>query len=173
MYKNLLALVAVIAFAAAANGQIKSVYTDLDDTKCKTVELTDGEGGSYKGECKGTAGYKLHVLEGDLRQSVTVVDPKAKEHQLRFWEFFGGFSAVGPKAEWRVKGKTPVALIVRLNVSEDMENSDKRTSYLIVAKITSTLACVTDIIKPSKTQNADARKSADKSATQPCRHVTP
>lgn len=173
MFKNLLAFVAVIFFATAINGQIKSVYTDLDDTKCKTVEPTDDEGGSYSGICPGTAGYKLNLLEGDLRQSITVIDPKAKKHELRFWEFFGAFSAVGPKAEWRMKGKTPVALIVRLNVSEDVEDSSKLTSYLIVAKITSTMACVTDIIKPSKTQNADARKAADKAANVACKHVNP
>lgn len=169
MKKHLLLIAAAFVFAAAANAQNKSVYTDLDDRKCKTLEMTDDEGGSYNGECKGTAGYKLHVIEGDLRQTITVIDPKAKKSELRFWEFFGGFSAVGPKAEWRVKGTMPVGLIVRLNVSEDMEKSDKRTSYLIVAKITKDFACVTDIIKPSKTQNADARVAADKAANIACR----
>jgi hypothetical protein len=169
MIKHLLALVAVAFLAAAANAQNKSIYTDLDDTKCKTVELTDDEGGSYKGECKGTAGYKLHVIEGDLRQTITVVDPKSKEHPLRFWEHFGVFSAVGPKAEWRLKGKTPVALIVRLNVSENPEDASKTTSYLVVAKITPDFACVTDMIKPSRTQNADARKAADKAANIACK----
>lgn len=169
MLKNLLSIFAVLCFATSIHGQNKSVYTDLDDTKCKTVELTDDEGGSYSGMCPGTAGYKLNLIEGDLRQTITVIDPKAKKHELRFWEYLGGFSAVGPKAEWRLKGKTPVALIVRLNVSENMEDSSKRTSYLVVAKITQDFACITDIVKPSRTQNAEARKAADKAANIACK----
>ena len=169
MIKNLLALVAVVCFATAINGQIKSVYTDIDDTKCKTLELTEDEGGSYKGECKGTAGYKLHVIEGDLRQTVNIVTPNKAIHELKFWEHFSAFSAVGPRAEWRVKNGKPVALIVRLNVSENPEDSSKTTSYLIVAKITPDFACVTEMIKPSRTQNVDARKAADKAANIACK----
>lgn len=169
MIKNIFAFVVVIFFATAINGQNKSVYTDLDDTKCKTLELNDDEGGLYTGECKGIGGYKLHVIEGDLRQTITVIDPQAKKLELRLWEYFGGFSAVGPKAEWRMKGKKPFALIVRFNVSEDPEDSTRLTSYLIVAKITQDFACVTDIIKPSRTQNAEARKAADTSADRACK----
>ncbi len=169
MVKNIFAVIAAIFFATAINGQNKSIYTDLADTKCKTVELTNDEGGSYSGICPGTAGYKLNLLEGDLRQTITVIDPKGTELKLRFWEYFGGFSAVGPKAEWRVKGKTPVALIIRLNVSNNPDDLNKRTSYLIVIKITPDFACVTDIIKPSRTQNADARIAADKAANIACK----
>ena len=169
MFRPILCCSAVLIFAATANGQMKSIYTDLDDTKCKTIELTEDEGGLYKGECKGVSGYKLHVIEDDLRQTINVVAPNKKIHELRLWEHFSGFSAVGPRAEWRLDGKKPVALIVRLNVSENPEDSSKTTSYLVVAKITRDFACVTDIIKPSKTQNADARVPAHKSATHACR----
>lgn len=169
MLRNIVLLLVALCFTTAIHAQNKSVYTDLDDTKCKTVELTDDEGGSYSGICPGSSGYKLNLIEGDLRQTITVIDPKAKKHELRFWEFFGGFSAVGPKAEWRMNGKTPVALIVRLNVSENPDDSTKRTSYLIVAKIMQDLACVTDIIKPSRSQNAEARKAADKAVNIACK----
>lgn len=166
---KILALAVIFLFSAAAvEAQVKSIYTDLSDTKCKTLELTEDEGGSYKGECKGVGGYKLWLIEGDLRQTIIIVDAKGTEHNLKFWEHFGGFSAVGEKAEWRVKNGKPIALIVRLNVSEDPVNSDKRTSYLIVAKILRDAACVVDIVKPSKTQNAAARKIADASGKAPC-----
>lgn len=166
---KMLTLLAVLFFLShGVHAQAKSVYTDLSDTKCKTLELTEDEGGSYKGECKGVAGYKLWLIEGDLRQTIIIVDPKGKEHNLKFWEVFGGFSAVGDKAEWRTKNGKPHALIVRLNVSEDPENSDKRTSYLIVAKILPDAACVVDVVKPSATQNATARKIADASAKAKC-----
>lgn len=167
---KIIAFIALALFAAtAASAQITSRYTDLDDQKCKTLELDEEGGGSYKGECAGVGGYKLHVLEGDLRQSINVIAPGGKEHQLRLWEHFGAFSAVGPKAEWRLKGKAPFALIFRFNVSENPEDASKTTSYLIVAKVSPSLACVTEIIKPSRSQNAEARRAADRSATVPCK----
>jgi hypothetical protein len=167
---KLITLFAIVFFTSiSADAQIKSVYTNLDADKCKTLEFQADEGGVYKGECKGVGGHKLIVREGDLRQSIDVAAPGRKEHQLRLWEHFHGFSAVGPKAEWRMMGKKPVGLIFRFNVSEDVVDSSKITSYLIVAKITPQLACVTEIIKPSKTQNADARRAADRSANVPCK----
>lgn len=165
--KTLAIFTIIFIFTAAAFSQT-SIYTDLDDTKCKTLELKEDEGGSYKGECRGVAGYKLHVLEGDLRQSIDVIFPDKTVHPLRFWEHFYAFSAVGPRAEWRMKNKKPFALIVRLNVSEDVEDTSKTTSYLIVSKITKDFACVTDVVKPSKDQNVQARKLADASVNNPC-----
>ena len=167
--KTLIILATIMLFSGGAFAQIKSVYTDLSDTKCKTVELQEDEGGSYKGVCNGVAGFKLNLLEGDLRQSIDVVSPDGKEHQLRLWEHFGGFSAVGEKAEWRVKGKTPVALIFRFNVATDPDDVLKRKSYLIVAKITKDFACVINIVEPGKNQNEQARKFADAAAVTPCR----
>lgn len=155
--------------ASTADAQVTSQYTDLIDTKCKTLELTDDEGGSYKGECRGIAGYKLYVTEGDLRQSVDIVDPNGGVSELQFWNHFSAFSYLGPRAEWRIRNKKPVALIVRLNVSEDPEDSSKTTSYLIVAKITTAETCITDIIGPSRTQNVQARQAADRSAASPCK----
>ena len=63
----------------------------------------------------------------------------------------------------------PFALIVRLNVSEDVEDTSKTTSYLIVSKITKDFACVTDVVKPSKDQNVQARKLADSSSQRACK----
>lgn len=167
---KMLALLIIILLAnIVAEAQVSSVYTDLDAEKCKTLELQEDEGGWYKGECKGVGGYKLHVMEGDLRQTINVIAPDGEAHKLRLGEHFSAFSAVGPRAEWRVKAKKPYALIFRFNVSENPEDASKNTSYLIVAKITQDFACVTEIIKPSKTQNADARKAADRAATTPCK----
>ncbi len=159
----------ILALVIGVGAQVSTVYTDLDAEKCKTLELQEDEGGWYKGECKGVGGYKLHVMEGDLRQTINVIAPNGEEHKLRLGEHFSAFSAVGPRAEWRVKAKKPYALIFRFNVSENPEDPSENTSYLIVAKITDNLACVTDVIKPSKTQNADARRAADRSSTIPCK----
>lgn len=149
--------------------QYKSVYTDLSDTKCKTLESNPDEGGSYLGECKGIGGYKLQVIEGDLRQTVNVIAPGGKKFELHLWSHFGGFSSVGPKAEWRLKGKMPVALIIRFNVSENPEDSPKITSYLLVSKIGPEETCVTAVVKPGKRQNLEARELAAEALDRVCK----
>lgn len=159
----------------AAGRKIESVYTDLTTEKCRTIEQTDEEGGSYRGECAGVGGYRLEVLEGDLRQSINIIAPNRKKFEMNLWTTVsGGFSSVGEKAEWRVtrSGKkiTPTALIVRYNASENPEKTELTTSYLVVVKITKNAACVTDVVKPTvKNQNVKARQLADNSAGKPCK----
>ncbi len=148
---------------------LQSAYTSLEDNKCRTIESVVNEGGWYRGLCAGVAGYRLELTEGDLRQSITVISPAKKKYELNFGSITGAFSSVGAKAEWRVKGKTPVALIVRFDASENPEDATKTTSYLIVSKITKTQACVTDVVKPMANQNAEAQRLADISQTKPCK----
>jgi hypothetical protein len=110
----------------------------------------------------------LLLLEGDLRQNIIVVTPKGAKHSLDLWDVIsGGFSYVGPKAEWRV-AKAPTALILRYNASEDPEHPDRKTSYLVVAKIAPDEICVTDKISPGAKANDEARRAADNAATRPC-----
>lgn len=169
MLKKLLPISFVFLFSTAAlTAQNKSVYTDLAVDKCKTVDVDGGMPGNYSGKCKGVGGYDLEVYLDDERNSIGVVLPSKQTVGLDFWNYFGNFSALGQKAEWRMKGKEPIALIVRLNVS-DRGDEKPPTSYLIVSKISETGACVTDIVKPSKNQNAEARRLADKAATRPCK----
>lgn len=158
----------IFVFTAFAAAQNTSVYTSLETKNCRTVEQSDEGAGWYRGECKGVGGYKLEVTEGDLRQSVNVVAPGGKITELNFGYVSPAFSSVGAKAEWRMKGKIPVGLIVRFNVS-DVEDSSKITSYLVVSKISKTGSCITDVVTPGKTQNAQAQKLADAAATKPCK----
>lgn len=174
----LLAALLILASTATTFGQtIQSVYTDLNEKSCKMLEETSDEGGSSKQQCPGVAGYKLFILEGDLRQSITVVKPDGSEHQLDLWSNVGsgGFSHVGPKAEWRVKkikGKlVPFALIVRYEVSEDSANPNKTTSYLTVTKITPQKICLIDSISPKPNANIEARRLADESSAKPCKAI--
>lgn len=170
MFKNLLFFSLVFVFSVAAFAQNKSVYTDLAAEKCKTADVDKGMPGNYSGKCKGVGGYDLEVYLDDERNSVGVVLPSKKTIGLDFWNYFGNFSALGEKAEWRMKGKKPVALIVRLNVSD---NGDEKppTSYLIVSKISASRACVTDIVKPGKNQNAQAQDLADKASAKQCKKI--
>jgi hypothetical protein len=159
-------------FAGVAAGQSnQSVYTSLEVKQCRTIKGSDA--GDYEGRCRGAAGYALVLVEGDLRQNITVVTPKGAKHSLELWDVVsGGFSSVGPKAEWRMarqNGKlTPVALIIRYNANEDPEQPQKVNSYLAVTKITSAEICVTDKISPGPKANEEARRAADTAATKPC-----
>ena len=159
---------------AQSSKKIESIYTDLTSEKCKTIEVDEEGAGSYRGECTGVGGYKLEVLEGDIRQSINVIAPNGKKSELDFWSnVSSAFSSVGEKAEWRVnrKGKNvnPFALIVRYNTNEDPENPEKLTSRLIVIKIMQDSACITDIVEPMKDGNAKARELADISAGKSCK----
>jgi hypothetical protein len=157
------------AVAGDSSAAIRSVYTSLAEKDCRVVER-DEEVGGTSSRCPGTAGYALVVHDYDARMSVDIVAPGGRAHPLRYSGVMtSNFSSLGPRAEWRMRGATPIALIVRLNAFEDPEVPERATSYLAVAKITSGAACVTDRIAPT-TANANeaARQAADRSATQPC-----
>lgn len=166
--KTVILIAILLSAGFSASAQVKSSYTGLGEKACKTIESTSDEGGSYRGLCPGVGGYKLEAIEGDLRQSINVIDAKKKKHELNLWNVSGGFSSLGEQAEWRMKGKTPIALIVRFNVSENPEDSSKLTSYLVVIKLTKESICVTVALKPTRSHNFEARKAADVSATRPC-----
>jgi hypothetical protein len=158
-------LLTLSVFSLAQN---KSIYTSTSEKVCKEKKVAPDEGGDYVGICPGVSGYKLKLIEGDLRQTLYVITPKKKEHPLRFSEFYYSFSAIGDKVEWRLKRGVPVALIARYNVA-DPENPEKRTSYLMVVKITKLFSCVTDVVPPGEKQNVTARKLADASSTKACK----
>lgn len=165
----------VICFATASAQSITSVYTNLTGKQCKTLKQSNDEGGSYEGQCPGVAGYKLLVQEGDLRQNIVVITPAGKKKSLELWSVVGsGFSSLGNKAEWRLKGPgakaSPIALIIRYNVANP-EDSTKSTSWLAVVRIGSDPAqiCVTETIAPGADQNVKAREAADNSASKPCK----
>ncbi|HEX8772512.1 MAG TPA: hypothetical protein VF735_02835 [Pyrinomonadaceae bacterium] len=172
---TLLCAVGASVFVAAAQrnkgqGSISSVYTNL--TGCRTVSV-DRESASYVERCAGIAGYKLDVETGDERMSISVIAPGGKKSELSYWQVItSAFSSLGNKAEWRVQkvgAKTvPVALIVRVNASENPENPGKTTSYLAVAKITPQRTCVTDKIAQGARANEEARRAADSAASKPC-----
>jgi hypothetical protein len=157
------------AFAKADTGAISSVYTSLAEADCRVLKVDEEAGGSTS-RCPGVAGHRLNVHDGDARVSIDVITPDGKEHPLNYWSVIShGFSSPGPRAEWRMRGGRPIALIVRVNASEDPEDSTRQTSYLAVAKITANEICVTDRIAPAPDANEVARRAADASAARPCR----
>ncbi|MEP6945759.1 MAG: hypothetical protein ABJA02_07570 [Acidobacteriota bacterium] len=168
MKTTLLLVITLFAFTGLAYGQNKSSYTSTTTKACRTISSNPNEAGSYEGECPGVGGYKLRLLEGDIRQSLNVITPAKKKFELDFWGFYSGFSTVGEKVEWRTKAGVPVALIVRFNVA-DAEDSTKNTSYLMIAKVSKSSSCVTDVVLPGAKQNEKARALADKASSKPCK----
>ena len=158
-----------MVLVCSARAQNRSVYTSLSTKVCKELKSNPHEGTQYEGECPGVGGYKLRFLEGDLRQSIDIIAPNKKKFQLAFWNISGAFSHLGPRAEWRLNKGVPVALIVRFNSQEDPEDPKKVKSSLVVAKISRTEACVTDVIESPAEQNNVARHFADKAADTPCK----
>ncbi len=165
----------LFVFSNVAFGQkVSSTYTSLHADKCKTLEENIDEGGWVLQECPGVGGYKLEVMEGDLRQSIDVIAPDGTKTELNLWHIInGGFSYVGPLAEWRTTGagknKKPHAMIVRFTEDAQPDADLKAQSYLVVVKITKDSVCVTDLVDPqTKNQNAAARKLADAAKTKPC-----
>jgi hypothetical protein len=166
MSKNLLCLL-LLLLPSIALAQNRSVYTNMAPAGCRTKEVDKGMPGNYSGKCPGVGGYELEVYSDDERNSVGIVLPSKEVIGLDLWNYFAHFSALGEKAEWRMRGKTPIALITRLNVSDRGEG--KPTSYLIVSKLSKTGACVTDVVKPGTNQNRQAQRLADIAVAKSCK----
>ena len=162
-------LVSGISISQAAT--LTSVYTDLTDKACKTLESDSSGSGWYKGQCQGINGYKLILTEADIRQSIDVITPKGKSFPLDLINNVSlHFSTEGKKAEWRIAAnKQPVALILRYNANEDAADPAKVTSYLVVSKVTDKLVCITDIVKPQPKANEIARQLADQAPAKACK----
>ena len=169
--RAILSCCALISFSAVAAPD--SVYTSLDQKDCRILH-EDDQGATSR--CPAIGGYQLLVESGDIRESITIVDPKGKKYPLNFWDTVSNApSNVSKKAEWRVtrqNGKVvPQALIVRLLVTTYNDKTgdfNPANSILAVAKITPQGICVTDSIPAGPNANEKARTAADASAGKAC-----
>jgi hypothetical protein len=168
MKKIILFAACIFVLSGIAVAQNKSIYTSTKSSACRTIESSTEGDGSYEAECNGTGGYKVHLLEGDIRQTLNIITPAKKTFELNFWYYYSGFSSIGEKIEWRTKAGVPVALIARFNVSNS-DNEKKSTSYLMISKIGKKESCVTDVVLPGPKQNETARILADAASTKPCK----
>lgn len=163
------------AAAASKTAGIQSIYTDLAGQSCKKVpDKSDPNNTPYL-VCPGFAGYTLIVRQVDSgRESIDVVDAEQRTFSLDYQEIVTRHMfTLGDKAEWRVAPKdgrqVPIALLVRVRAQEDDKNPEKVTrSYVAVAKITPTQACVTDSIPEETKSDADVRRVADAAQQKKC-----
>lgn len=171
----LAAMSVVPAACAGAAGQdgIRSVFSDLTGEACRTRSASVEEAWAIRA-CPAPGGFELQVADADLRQSVTVVDLDGVDHPQDYWQVIAnGFSALGQRAEWRVRGAgvdaTPVALVVPVRIFEPEDGGGEReVIYVAVSKITPDAVCVTDRIDPGPQQHEQALSAADASADRPC-----
>lgn len=161
--------VPVVAWTARPQPATRSVYSSLDVQTCRLVGANE-ESGSTLHQCRGVAGYAIQVADDDDRMSVNVVAPGGGLHRLELWSVAGsGFSTLGPRAEWRVRGEgtraRPVALIVRLGVQDE---NNRVASNLVVSRVSPRMSCVTEVIRPVANANELARRAADRAPARPC-----
>jgi len=146
----------------------ESSHTSIAQKDCQTLE-SDNLGSIQ--ECESFAGMKVTVIEGDIRQSITLTR-EDKQYELNFWNTISyGFSSLGLELEWRYlhnQFDNPVGVIVRLEVNEDEDDMEKVTSYLVVSKITDKEICVVGKVTPQKNQKEAAREMVEQSATMNC-----
>jgi len=154
--------------ARIAAAQVDEAEAVLRQVNASFFPQLDLGGGASRSRVSADTDVPLNanapLIRNDRRLTVSTA------FELDFWGFYSGFSTVGEKIEWRVKGSVPVALISRFNVA-DAEDSTKNTSYLIVSKISKTMSCVTDIVEPGAGQNETARALADVALRKPCKSI--
>lgn len=146
--------------SVTADGPV-SRYTSLKD--CTVIETGDGEDWSVS-RCDGIGPWTLQVDYGDARDDLRLLQRGESEIKLDLiGHGGGGFNALGDTIEWRGSGEaekfTPKMLIVRNNVSEDPERSERQTAILFVIDLAK--GCVVAKVRPSASQNDEARAIAD------------
>lgn len=148
---------------------IDSAYTSLEQSDCVLLQ-ENAEMAWSLSECPALAGYRVLVEDSDGRQSLSLVDPHGKPHDLDFANTVTeAFNTLGGKLEWRYErgphGIAPLALIVRVNI---MGDDDRARSFLAVIRI-GEQTCVIDRIEPEADQNIKARAVADDRERVACR----
>ena len=169
MYKIIKILIASLAFItlSATAASYDSRYTSIEPSSCRT--LSNDEMSSTQ-SCQRFDNIQVKVLEGDIRQSITLTR-SGKEYPLEFWRTVSPtFSSLGNKIEWRyTKGKNEKlkGMITRLNASGQSDSS-RTTSYLVVVSIKKSRMCVVAKVAPQSRQNQKARRILEKSSNMPC-----
>jgi len=150
------------------NALYESSYTSIAQKDCRTLESDNL--GSIE-ECESFADMKVTVIEGDLKQGITLTRD-GKNYELNFRNAISyTFISLGLELEWRYKRKqfdNPVALITQLDLNDDPEDIEKVRSYLVVSKITENEICIVGKVETQKDQKKIARDMAEKSDTMSC-----
>jgi hypothetical protein len=162
----MMTLVASLLAARTAN---TSTYTKLDKASCKLVE-THEEGGYTLQRCRGVSGLDLVLQSFDSRDDVRLARSSG-EDDLHLDNVTPAFNSVGEVVEWRMAGKSVVALILRLLVDETNDpNRPRSHPFLIVAKVRPAGSCVVGVVdaRAVRDANVQARSVADSPQARSC-----
>lgn len=150
------------------NLMLTSSYTSIDEKDCVTLD-SDNMGSIQECESFGHIGVK--VIEGDIRQSI-ILTRDQDEYDLDFTGVISSaFSSLGLKIEWRHelgKPENVTGMIVRFEVSDNYDDLEKVSSYLVVSKIMKDEMCIIAKVIPQNNQNERAREILDAKRTLPC-----
>jgi hypothetical protein len=148
----------------SAQGNIDSIYTDIDLNECLVIKADDF-GASFA--CPGYKGFPLLISEGDLRFFVSYGFGAPDEMAAR--QTVPAFNTIGDTLEWRVTNKTgdfmPFATILRYHTDAG-DGSTPKGEILVVTKIETGNTCHIAYVDARLTSNANevARKLADETA---------
>lgn len=155
-------LLSLLSFASIASDKFTSGYSDLED--CKVLESSENDPNAemdyFRSLCPGRDKIKVFIVGGDAR-SWLELEIKGKkvdlyEGLLSAGSSLGVFPYVsGKKLEWRYKGGSLHALIVRMGASDPETNHPK--SGLVVLRVKGNSVKVIGLANT----NEDARKIAD------------
>ncbi len=160
---------------APRDGRNESVYTSLKVNSCaQAIDQNDPDDTPYF-VCPGAYGYDLQIRQVEAgRVSINLVNPSKQQFPLNYQDVVTrSMASLADKAEWRIRhegGKRlPVALIVGVMAREDGRDPEKITNtYLAVAKVAASGACVTDKIRQGATTAMEVLALADSAASRPC-----
>lgn len=169
LFWNLLLSALLSAAGREVSWQAESMYTSLESKDCKVDAPPADEEPSFA-ICPGVMGYALKTTLVGARKNLAVVDPSGRVHDLDFPGLISaGFSALGPRAEWRMLStggaRVPAALIVGFTAQA---KNGSEAQYLAVSKITPKAICLVAVLPPHSEQHEHAREAADRAATSKC-----
>ncbi|MBS1832567.1 MAG: hypothetical protein JST65_07640 [Acidobacteria bacterium] len=173
------AALVVALTACATSGQDearKSVFSSLAHKDCVAKTLPNDPNDTPYRACPGAAGYTLHVVPADAgRSTIDVVDPSGRSFPLRLPETVTrDMFELDLRAEWRLAGSTPIALILLLRVHGDPADPSRiSNSIAAIAKITPAEVCVTDALSDGGGTIQTVHKTADSARGRPCGPVLP
>ena len=161
--RDLAVIAVVLATATLATTQVASAasssrYLSITDKDCPTVDRAKhGEGDFATLRCRGSVdGWRAQIDYDDARESITL-QRRSESFDLKMWTIEQSFSSLGTRLEFRLKGSTAKAAIVRYNLQDP---DDVKRSQLFVIRLGS-VPCVVANVNGSATQSAEARAIAD------------
>jgi hypothetical protein len=153
----------------SAREPITSRYSKLDEASCKILKAEE-QGAYTLRRCRGIGGVDLLLQSFDDRDDVRLANPTGEE-DLHLDHVTGWFNHVGEVVEWRMAGRTVVALILRIHLDgPDTPDGASPHSYLVIAKVRSGASCVTRVIdaRSERDANVHARTFADQAQSAAC-----